>query len=319
MRHTLSPGLALTLLAAAWVYAEEPVPPAGVIERVTVDGQSHESPTQTITAPPGEGALEFHYGVPPGAAAETVHYRYRLCGRDSDWIEAGSQRVATYTGLRPGHYSFEVVTCLVDGVCREDATHVSVRLTPHWYQTSWWYLLLAVVVAAAVVAVVAALVWWVVRLVRRRADPAALQWATDDQRHLGMLSIGHYVVAALGALWGCFPLIYVVMGVVFLVAPFESKGGEQPPAIVGALMVAGGLTFALLLWGLAGCIAAAGRFLAQRRRYLYCFVMAVVQVVLCNPFGTVLGVFTIIVLIRPSVKGLFESAPAQAGPPAGAG
>ena len=55
---------------------------------------------------------------------------------------------------------------------------------------------------------------------------------------------------------------------------------------------------------LAALIAFAGRSLQQRTRYLYCLVMAGVECIFM-PFGTVLGVFTIIVLMRDSVKPLF--------------
>ena len=58
-----------------------------------------------------------------------------------------------------------------------------------------------------------------------------------------------------------------------------------------------GLAFALLL-------AFAGRSLQKRRRYTYCFVIACIAC-LFMPVGTVLGVFTIVVLSRTSVKTLF--------------
>ena len=51
-------------------------------------------------------------------------------------------------------------------------------------------------------------------------------------------------------------------------------------------------------------LAVAGRRLAQRRSYMFCMVMAGVACML-TPVGTVLGVFTIIVLNRPSVRRLF--------------
>jgi hypothetical protein len=49
----------------------------------------------------------------------------------------------------------------------------------------------------------------------------------------------------------------------------------------------------------------AGRSLARRKRYLFCLIVAGTMCVMCNPLGTVLGVFTIVVLLRPSVKELF--------------
>ena len=69
-------------------------------------------------------------------------------------------------------------------------------------------------------------------------------------------------------------------------------------------------------WALAACILAAGRMLARRRRYLFCLAMAGIECILM-PFGTVLGVFTIIVLMRDSVREAFAanqaSLPSTAG------
>jgi hypothetical protein len=59
-------------------------------------------------------------------------------------------------------------------------------------------------------------------------------------------------------------------------------------------------------WTLAGCLVAAGRFLAQRRRRTFCLVVAGFTAALCMPLGTVQGDLTIIVHSRPSVKQAFE-------------
>jgi hypothetical protein len=62
-----------------------------------------------------------------------------------------------------------------------------------------------------------------------------------------------------------------------------------------------------MLLGWAGAIGmlVAGWFLGRCRHYIFCLIVAGITC-LFHPFGTVLGVFTIIVLIRPSVKRLFE-------------
>jgi hypothetical protein len=69
---------------------------------------------------------------------------------------------------------------------------------------------------------------------------------------------------------------------------------------------------------LAICIAVAGRKLDRRTGHLYCLVIAGLECFFM-PFGTVLGVLTILVLIRPSVKLMFgnpaELTPANYGEP----
>ena len=51
-------------------------------------------------------------------------------------------------------------------------------------------------------------------------------------------------------------------------------------------------------------IAFAGRCLRRRRRYTFCLVVAAISCAFV-PFGTVLGIFTLVVLTRPGVKPMF--------------
>ncbi len=133
----------------------------------------------------------------------------------------------------------------------------------------------------------------------------------QDLQHLRLLSIFYYVVGGLLALFACFPLIYLVLGVVFLVAPPPTATGPSappppPPAAMGWFFIILGGGLSLLGWVGAVCLLVAGRFLGQCRHYIYCLVTGCAAC-LFNPFGTILGVFTIILLIRPSVKRLFET------------
>lgn len=128
----------------------------------------------------------------------------------------------------------------------------------------------------------------------------------QDEEHLRLLSVFHYVVGGLAALFACFPIIHLVIGVFLVVAPPRGPGGAAPAAFVGWLFILFASAFILCGWTLAGCIIAAGRFLSQRRRYLFCLVLAGVECIFM-PFGTVLGVFTILVLQREAVKQMFAA------------
>jgi hypothetical protein len=128
----------------------------------------------------------------------------------------------------------------------------------------------------------------------------------QDQEHLRLLSIFHYIVGGLTALFALFPAIYLVIGIFMLVAPGGFDSGEPPPAFMGWFFILFGAVFMLAAWALAICIIMAGRFLARRTHYMFCLVMAGFEC-LFMPFGTVLGVFTIIVLVRESAKQLFSA------------
>ena len=109
----------------------------------------------------------------------------------------------------------------------------------------------------------------------------------------------------MAAFFACIPILHLVIGLLFILAPEKfGHGSQQPTAFLGWLLVVFASIFILLGWGFAVLVLVAGRFIARRKHYTFCFVMACVEC-LFKPFGTVLGVFTIWVLNRQSVKGLF--------------
>ncbi len=126
----------------------------------------------------------------------------------------------------------------------------------------------------------------------------------EDTRHLELLSTFHYVLAGLAALFGCFPIIHLVIGILALSGKLEGNHGEGMPVFFGILFVGMASVMILMLWLLAiSLFIAAGR-LKKHIGYTYCFVVAAISCAFF-PFGTVLGVLTIIVLLRPSVKTMF--------------
>jgi hypothetical protein len=133
--------------------------------------------------------------------------------------------------------------------------------------------------------------------------------ASQDAEHLKLLSIFHYIVAGLMALMACLPILHLVFGVAIVSGALDGAKSGPPPWFVGWFFVIAAAGAMLLGWTLAVCTAIAGRSLANRKRYLFCLVVAGVMAVTCMPFGTVLGVFTILVLMRPSVKMAFGALP----------
>lgn len=137
-----------------------------------------------------------------------------------------------------------------------------------------------------------------------------------DAEHLRLLALFHYVVAGIGALFSLIPVIHLVIGIFIVTGRFPDAPDDRFPVAFGWLFIIMAVAFILCGLAFSICLAIAGRFLSCRKHYVYCLVMAALACALM-PFGTVLGVFTIIVLQRDSVKRLFErplSAPPVAGP-----
>ena len=133
----------------------------------------------------------------------------------------------------------------------------------------------------------------------------------QDAEQIKLLVIFHYILAGLTALMSCFPIIHLVMGLAMVSGKIPMgtppTGSGPPPDMTwtGWIFVAVGALAIIAGWTVAVLTFFAGKSLSARRSWTFVFVMACVQC-LWVPVGTVLGVFTIIVLNRPSVKGLFE-------------
>ncbi len=123
-----------------------------------------------------------------------------------------------------------------------------------------------------------------------------------DLEHLRLLSIFHYIVAGITALFSLFPLIHLVLGIGLITGALEAH--EDGAEVIGWFFVLFALAWIACGLALAICMACAGRSLKLRRNHRFCFVVACVSC-LFMPVGTILGVFTIIVLMRPTVKAAF--------------
>jgi hypothetical protein len=130
-----------------------------------------------------------------------------------------------------------------------------------------------------------------------------------DEDHLKLLSIFYFISAGLSGFFALFPLVYAVMGVIFLSMPesFRQGAGNPPPAVFGWVLFGFGIGFTLLLLAFAVAKLLAGFAIRKRRHRLFVLIVAGFSC-LSIPYGTLLGVFTFIVLGRPSVSALFVSA-----------
>jgi hypothetical protein len=129
-----------------------------------------------------------------------------------------------------------------------------------------------------------------------------------DREHLKLLSIFHYVVGGIVAAFSMLSLLHISIGLSFILSPqkFPTTGDSPPlPDEFGWIFLITGLAFLVIGLTLSICLIASGRFLAKRKRYWFSFIVACFEC-LFTPFGTVLGVFTVIVLSRDSVKNLYE-------------
>lgn len=125
----------------------------------------------------------------------------------------------------------------------------------------------------------------------------------QNNNYLKLLSVFHYVVGIIIAAFACFPIIHLLMGI-SMVSGAVQVSDEFPFQMFGWLFVVLSSIFILTGWIMAVAIMMAGRKLAQRKAYTYCLVIAGIECIFM-PFGTILGVLTIIMLMKDEVKAEF--------------
>jgi hypothetical protein len=159
------------------------------------------------------------------------------------------------------------------------------------------------------------------------------------KEQIRLLSIFHFVLGGMGYLISLIPCIHLAIGIFFLVAPEETFQAPPPPSAETApgsghesdsaaaarpLAPFPAKLFGLIFTSVASviiiagmivstCIVVAGRRLSALRSHTYCMVIAGIEC-LFMPFGTVLGIFTILTLIKPEARDLFGLPPSDDTP-----
>ena len=93
--------------------------------------------TKEIELKYNQGYISFGFVALNYQNPERVKYAYKLNGLDENFITAGTSRIANYSNLEPGDYTFEVMAS-VDGQwdqARKTSIHLTVA-SPPW--KTWW-------------------------------------------------------------------------------------------------------------------------------------------------------------------------------------
>jgi hypothetical protein len=85
--------------------------------------------------------VAFEFSALDYTATEKNRYRYKLEGFDPEWVDSGPRRLASYTNLDPGNYTFRVKASNNDGVWNERGAVLGVLVTPPPWKTWWAYCL----------------------------------------------------------------------------------------------------------------------------------------------------------------------------------
>ncbi len=131
----------------------------------------------------------------------------------------------------------------------------------------------------------------------------------QDTEHLKILSICYYVMSGLSLLSLIACVLYVVIGGLMMSGQMTGSGATSAHAaseirMMGGFFLVIGISGTLFVAAIAILEFFVAKKLVRRESKMLCFVVAGINC-LNMPLGTVLGVFTFLVLSRPSVAESF--------------
>ena len=131
-----------------------------------------------------------------------------------------------------------------------------------------------------------------------------------DLEHLKLLGIFHYIWGALSLIGGIvIGGYFLVIGIILMNNPPTSTSSEdsRTASMVGGILIGVGvvLFFIVVVYGIL-TLMAGGKYRKHQGGYWFCFILAIVTLVIGGIPGIVLGIFSLIVLSRDSVKALFR-------------
>ncbi len=118
--------------------------------------------------------VTFDFAALDFAAPRENRYRYRLDGFDTDWMEAGGRRSATYTRLAGGDYTFRVQAANADSLWSDSGLALSLNVEAPPWKRSWAY-----AAYAAALGLLICVLWTAWRRKREREERYRRQLETE--------------------------------------------------------------------------------------------------------------------------------------------
>jgi signal transduction histidine kinase len=111
------------------------VAPRVIVETVSLGGQpALTNDGGVVGVPAGAASIDVAYTAFSFLTPQQVRFRTRLRGLDDDWQDVGNRRVAYFTRLPAGDYTFEVMATNGDGLVSARPATIRLVVAPFWWE-----------------------------------------------------------------------------------------------------------------------------------------------------------------------------------------
>jgi len=128
--------------------------PQLIIEKILINGKKHFRKDEVIYKTDREiselnlaynrNNISFFFVALHYANPEKIMYKYKLEDFDNEWIIADRSRIAKYTNIPPGEYTFMLKASNCDKIWSDNIQEIIISIAPPFWKTSWFYIISSV-------------------------------------------------------------------------------------------------------------------------------------------------------------------------------
>jgi len=133
------------------ILLQSPPSPPALIKSVRINNKIQTlAADNTLTMNYEQGSLSIEFEGLSYREPQYLRYRYRLNGLDTVWRETTNEAIE-FASLRPGKYTFEVLTLNGAGELCAKAATVQIQVRPPFWMQTWFFILMGSMLLALVV------------------------------------------------------------------------------------------------------------------------------------------------------------------------
>jgi uncharacterized membrane protein len=127
----------------------------------------------------------------------------------------------------------------------------------------------------------------------------------NDNDQFRIVSIFHFVLGGFQMLFSLIGFVYLLIGVLMTSESLDAGKSVPPPEIVGWIVGGIGVVLIVLFLSIGFLSIRTGINISRRKHHTFCIVM---DSILCLmvPFGTIVGIFGLLLLTKQETAGEFE-------------
>lgn len=116
-----------------------PLDSASIIKKAVLE-------TETIELDYDQSVFNFKYCALNYTETERNKYAYKLSGFDTKWNYVQDRRIATYTNLDPGKYTFKVIASNNHNVWNKEGASINIFVKAPFWQSTWFRVLILLII-----------------------------------------------------------------------------------------------------------------------------------------------------------------------------